>query len=60
MFKPDRPPRHRLIPPDWFVSMWNQNHPGEYRTALDPLLMDLWLLLSTRPVPSPLAITAGS
>lgn len=37
------PEAHRpLLPPPWFVQRYNENSAGEYRTALDPLVMLLW------------------
>ena len=47
-----------LIPPQWFVGRWNEHNPGQYRTALDPLLMLAWHTFS-RPDPGTFRIISG-
>ena len=55
--QPDPPPESPLIPPGWFVARCNAGSSGQFRTALDPVVMALWHQISAQPPPSPALVT---
>lgn len=61
MFTPDPLSRCRLLPPDWFTDLYNQNRPGEPpKTWLDPDVMALWHAFSLQPLPTPLSVNGAT